>query len=271
MNFHTVVTHDTTFHADDVFAVAMLTQFHAGFNLIRTRDENILNYALLDPQIVVLDVGGQYEPEKLNFDHHQDTALPSAASLIYQHFNDRICPKPAQPYFEEFVSVIDLLDTNRGNIYGQLDALPAGFRTVDNLIKGFNRDVTDPTQQDKQFRLAVDFAVDIVKNEKHFALLRNRLETDYRRREILPNNVALLTEYHPDWKTKKDHVFAVMPHANGWQIQSRDTTIDKVPETISKCNGFIFRHGSGFMAVVKDRQVAVEFASSLTRHQPFLE
>ena len=99
--------------------------------------------------------------------------------------------------------------------------------------------------------------------KKHFALLRNRLETDYRRREILPNNVALLTEYHPDWKAKKDHVFAVMPHANGWQIQSRDTTIDKVPEAICKCNDVIFRHGSGFMAVVKDRQVAVDYASSL--------
>ena len=90
-----------------------------------------------------------------------------------------ICPKPAQPYFEEFVSAIELLDTNRGNIYGQLDALPAGFRKVDNLIKGFNRDVTDPARQDKQFRLAVDFAVDIVKNEKAFCAApeptRNRL------------------------------------------------------------------------------------------------
>ena len=115
MNFHTVVTHDTTFHADDVFAVAMLTQFHAGFNLIRTRDENILKYARLDPQIVVLDVGGQFDSEMLNFDHHQDIELPSAASLVYEHFKDRICPQPAQPYFEEFVSVIDLLDTTRDN------------------------------------------------------------------------------------------------------------------------------------------------------------
>lgn len=266
MNFHTVITHDTTFHADDVFAVAMLTQFHAGFNLIRTRDKDVLTYALSDPQIVVLDVGGVYDPRLLNFDHHQDTTLPSAASLVFHYFKNRICRHAGQPYFEEFISMIDLLDTNRNNIYGKLEQLPTGFRTVDNLVKGFNRDVTDPGIQDKQFRLAVDFAGDILKNEMHLALQRHRLEDKYRDRTILPNNVAILTEYHPEWKQKKDHVFAVMPHATGWQIQSRDTTIDKIPESIAACNGFVFRHGSGFMAVVRDRQTAIDFAASLPRH-----
>lgn len=266
MNFHTVITHDTTFHADDVFAVAMLTQFHAGFNLIRTRDKDVLTYALLDPQIVVLDVGGVYDPILLNFDHHHDITLTAAASLVYSHFKDQICVQAAQPYFEEFISVIDLLDTNRGNIYGKLENLPAGFRTIDNLIKGFNRDVNDPSTQDRQFRIALQFASDILKNEKHAALQRYRLERQYCDRDILPNNVAVLAEYFPDWKTKKEHIYAVMPHANGWQIQSRDTSIDTIPATISKCNGFIFRHGSGFMAVVRDKEVAVDFAKSLPLH-----
>jgi len=265
MKFNKVITHDTTFHADDVFAVAMLGMVNPDFRLIRTRDPEILKAGQNDPHTVVLDVGGIYDPAMLNFDHHQDVNLMSAAGLIYQHFQNDICPKKiAQLYFAEFINAIDMIDTNRDNIYGTWDILPTGFRNASSIISGFNRDVTDAGSQDARFGQALIFATVIIDNEIFAAQAKAAFETDYAQRDILPNNVAVFNTFFRNWKDKKDHVFAVMPHANGWQIQSRDTTIAKVPEWIEQCPGFIFRHGSGFMAVVKEKDVAVTFALTLT-------
>jgi uncharacterized UPF0160 family protein len=263
MRFNKVITHDTTFHADEVFAVAML--IHAGheFEVVRTRNAEVLAEAVSDPNILVLDVGGSYDPSMLNFDHHQDTELLSAAGLIYTNCKDAICPAQAQPYFTNFISSIDVMDTNRNNIYGVWSALPSGFRNTSGIIGGFNREVTDSDQQDGQFAKAVKFALTIIENEIHGALKKARSESEYALRTVLSNNVAVFDTYSAIWKSKGDHMIAVMPHANGWQIQSRDTAVATIPEGIADVGGFVFRHKSGFLAVVKDKEEIVAFAQGL--------
>ena len=54
----TVVTHNGNFHADDVFSIAVLKHLYPSFNLVRTRDK-----ALMDSADIVIDVGGQYDPD----------------------------------------------------------------------------------------------------------------------------------------------------------------------------------------------------------------
>lgn len=263
MGFTKVVTHDTSFPADEVIAVAMLKLAGFEFELIRTRKPDILAEAITDKNTLILDVGGDYNPEMLNFDHHQDRELQSAAGLIYEHYKNVLCPTDSQPYFERFISSIDAIDTNRDNIFGLLDTLPKGFRNTSSIIGGFNRDMTNHVEQNKQFHIAVNFAIAIVQNEIYSAIKKAKSEADYDKRTILPNNVAVFDEFSTVWKSKEEHIFAVLPHANGWQIQTRDTTIAIVPENISQYDGFIFRHLSGFMAVIKDKEVAVDFAGTL--------
>jgi uncharacterized UPF0160 family protein len=263
MNYLKVITHDTSFHADEVVAVAMLQL--AGFNvdLIRTRNPDLLTSSLADPEIAVIDVGGIYNPDMLNFDHHQDMKLQSSAGLIYNHYKDVICPVDAQPYFENFIASIDSIDTNRDNIFATWDLLPRGFRNASGLIGGFNREVTDAEVQLTQFGKALNFASQIIENEIHSAIRKAKSEAAYEQRIVLPNNVAVFEEYSSVWKNKKEHLFAVMPHANGWQINSRDTTLGQVPENVENCDGFVFRHKSGFMAVVRDKQIAMDFAGTI--------
>jgi len=263
MQFSKVITHDTAFHADDVMAVALLR--HAGFQFEVTRSRNpaMLADSLADPEILVLDVGGIYNPLMLNFDHHQDATMMSAAGLIYDQFKDAICPGEAQPFFGNFIASIDAIDTNRDNIFAVWNTLPRGFRNTSSIIGGFNREVTDAAIQDEQFQKAVDFTLEIIKNEVHKAVKKAKSEADYAKRKVLPNNVAVFDEFSTVWKEKNEHTFAMLPHANGWQIQSIDTTVAKVPENISDCDGFVFRHASGFMAVVKDKDVALAFAEKL--------
>jgi uncharacterized UPF0160 family protein len=91
-----VVTHNGTFHADDVFGVAVVALAHGGLDAIevtRTRDE-----AIIAAGDIVLDVGGVYDAAARRFDHHQQGAglrengLPYAAfGLVWKEFGPVIC------------------------------------------------------------------------------------------------------------------------------------------------------------------------------------
>ena len=61
-------THNGTFHCDEVLACFMLKQLpeYGHADIIRTRDPKVL--AKCD---IVVDVGGEYNPEKHYYDHHQ--------------------------------------------------------------------------------------------------------------------------------------------------------------------------------------------------------
>ncbi len=61
-----VATHPGNFHADDVFAVAVLRLALGPISLVRTRDEEQIASA-----DVRVDVGGRSDPATGDFDHHQ--------------------------------------------------------------------------------------------------------------------------------------------------------------------------------------------------------
>lgn len=62
----TIATHNGSFHADDVFGVAVLRLLHPGAALLRTRDA-----ALIDAADFAVDVGGVWDAARGRFDHHQ--------------------------------------------------------------------------------------------------------------------------------------------------------------------------------------------------------
>ncbi|MBX9635783.1 MAG: MYG1 family protein, partial [Magnetospirillum sp.] len=84
-----VATHSGTFHADDVFAYAILKAATGGqLELARTRDGEVLAQA-----DVVFDVGGTYDPQARRYDHHMrdkplraDGAPYSSAGLVWRDF-----------------------------------------------------------------------------------------------------------------------------------------------------------------------------------------
>jgi uncharacterized UPF0160 family protein len=112
----TIVTHSGSFHADDVFAVATLRLVlnDAEVNVIRTRDESVIAVGEW-----VVDVGGEYDPARQRFDHHQpgapvrENGLPYAAfGLVWQHVGAALCDSEAvaQRIEEKLVQPIDAGD-----------------------------------------------------------------------------------------------------------------------------------------------------------------
>ena len=90
-------THSGTFHGDEVLATLLL-KFHPKFLgsiVVRSRNPSILNQCDL-----VCDVGGEYNPTTLRFDHHmkeftetyenEHKIKMSSAGLIFKHFGEEI-------------------------------------------------------------------------------------------------------------------------------------------------------------------------------------
>lgn len=126
-----LVTHNGSFHADDLFACAtlslMLERRGEQFEVIRTRDEEIINNS-----DYVFDVGGIYDSEKNHFDHHQRGGAGkrengieySSFGLVWKHFGLALC--------DNNVSVWKIIDDK---IAAPIDAIDNG---IDLIIPRFN-------------------------------------------------------------------------------------------------------------------------------------
>jgi len=160
-----VATHNGTFHADDVFAYAMLRAATAGrLEIIRTRDGNRLSEA-----DVVFDVGGIYDRNARRFDHHmRDKPLRpsgepfSSAGLVWRDFGESavrtlIAGAPPEAVArivamvdQGLVRDVDLMDN------GAMTPTPGHFSTV---VEAFNATFAeDDRDEEAAFLQAVDLA-----------------------------------------------------------------------------------------------------------------
>jgi uncharacterized UPF0160 family protein len=87
-------THDGTFHADDVFAHAVLRAALGDVELVRTRDP-----ARIAEAEIVFDVGAVYDPAARRYDHHmrerplRSDGIPySSVGLIWRDFGIAALP-----------------------------------------------------------------------------------------------------------------------------------------------------------------------------------
>lgn len=62
----TIASHNGSHHADDVFGVAIMRAIFPDARIVRTRDATLISQA-----DVAIDVGGEWDPERGRYDHHQ--------------------------------------------------------------------------------------------------------------------------------------------------------------------------------------------------------
>jgi uncharacterized UPF0160 family protein len=167
-----IATHDGSFHADEVFAVAALMLLGETVEVIRTRDRDAL--ARADARI---DVGFRYDPATGDFDHHQrefdgvrDNGVRYASfGLIWREFGVRVCdgdPEVADAVDATLVQGVDANDTGQQLTESLVDgAYPL---TVNGVVGGFNArwdETLTPEQERLRFDEAVDLARGIVARE----------------------------------------------------------------------------------------------------------
>ena len=167
-----LVTHDGSFHADDIFACAtlslMLEKNNQSFEIIRTRDQEIMDRA-----DYVFDVGGIYD-EKLNrFDHHQiggagkrkNNIAYSSFGLVWQKFGIEVAGNEKTALFIERKLVIPVDANDNGiDLYKNnfLNILPY---TLQDVFATFSPTALEDMEKDKQFIKALVWAKEILMRE----------------------------------------------------------------------------------------------------------
>lgn len=167
-----VATHDGSFHADEVFAVAALQLLGEPIEVVRSRDPEVL--ARGDVRV---DVGFRDDPRTGDFDHHQrdftatrDNGLRYAAfGLVWREFGARICDgdqEVADAVDAVLVQPVDANDTGQPLTQSLVDGVHP--MTVNGIVGGFNArwdESLTPEQERERFDAAVALARGIVARE----------------------------------------------------------------------------------------------------------
>jgi uncharacterized UPF0160 family protein len=271
-----VITHDGVFHADEVFAIALLKEFVSPFLQIeRTRNPETIANALQDPTVFVLDLGLTFDPDNLNFDHHQNKGGQATNMLILNWLRetDRIENELAKE-LHTFMKGISDFDTNEGEIHQAFATInPRNeLRLVSHVVAGFNRNPTDVKEQRQAFSNALEFASAILQNEIHSANERIKAVKIWESKEKM-NNCLVFDEFCPIWKEKAKHTHitcAVMPTGANWSCLSIDSEKHPLPteQEIKELLGetvtdFVFAHKGRFTAGFLTKESAVKIGQTM--------
>lgn len=226
-----VGTHDGVFHSDEVFACAILHLAFDHIHVTRTRNMNVLNSL-----VILVDVGGEYDPEKERFDHHQrdfseyrENGVPySSCGLVWKKYGPQL-------YTSEIVNEIDK------NLIQHIDAHDCGHEltgsliegtsvgaTIASIISGFNPGWNDNNlDSDVQFDIAVDFAKEILRND--IRRINGRISARNTVNAFITSSTSddiLVMERFVPWQEqivgKHPYKFVVFPDTKGseWRVQA---------------------------------------------------
>ncbi|MDQ7075772.1 MAG: MYG1 family protein [Gammaproteobacteria bacterium] len=284
MNDKTIATHNGNFHADDVFSIAAFRLLFPSFKLVRTRD--LERIAKAD---IVVDVGGEYDPETGRFDHHQrggagerENGIPySSFGLIWQKYGLELCEgnqKVANAIDAGLVSTIDAIDC------GHVEGVSEGI-SLSQTIGMFNPTWQEKSHFDSCFDEAVEFASRVL--TRFIASANGGISA----KEIVAKaidhaedpRVIVLEKYTP-WKRtvqalSKEALYMVYPsHTGQWRVQAVPVELgsfenrkslptpwaglaDKELQEITGLGDAMFCHNGLFIAGAESFESAMKMAS----------
>lgn len=231
-----IVTHNGIFHGDEVIACAILKLYGEDrgkdIKVIRTRSKDILDNAIKDKETIVIDVGGQYNPELNNYDHHQkdfnhfresNNVKYSSAGLIWKHYGKKI-PNVTHRVWE-------IMDNN---IISAVDAVDNGINglssPISSVIAGLNLSWKDASVELEREAFFSALTVATLWLRAKIRTIEGDVEAeDYvHNATLLHDNKVLLLEQFVPWQNivcnnpKFNNVQFVIfkDKYNGWRIQS---------------------------------------------------
>ncbi len=279
-----VITHNGSFHADDVFGVATL-QLHFGtenVEVIRTRDE-----AVIATGDIVLDVGGVYDPERQRFDHHQngaparDNGIPYAAfGLIWKHYGEQVAGsrEVAEAIEKRLVMPIDAND-NGVSLFEQKYSEISPF-TIQDMMGLLKPVWNGEEEMDERFKAACDLAREILMRAKAHAAaevaeaeLARKAYEEASDKRVIVSDVELSAYFFID---QPEVLLVVYPDENGnWDATAvrkesgSFATRVQFPEAwrglrdseLAVASGIadaVFCHKAGFLFVAKSKEGVME-------------
>jgi uncharacterized UPF0160 family protein len=289
-----LVTHNGSFHADDIFAAATLILFlekeNKSFEIIRTRDEEIIKKGDF-----VFDVGLVYDSDKNRFDHHQiggagkreETGIEYASfGLVWKKYGAIVCNSADVANFldRKIVQPIDAGDNGMDLIELKTTIRPYFLQSFLKLFIPSWKNVDEESLL-VGFLEAVNFAKSLLRKEIDLALDYKegeaKVKEAYEKAE--DKRVVILDQKYP-WvdvaTTFPETLFVVFPRINDntWGAEGvfvglpsfekrknfpeswaglRDVDLEK--ET--GVEGAVFCHRGRFMVVAKTKEAILELVN----------
>lgn len=182
-----IVTHNGPAHRDEFLAIAVFMGMHdrEHYSFTIERREPTAQ-ELATESVCVIDVGGQYNPDVFNFDHHQDPNLPCAFTQVLEFLNCR----------EEFektygwAEVVDQLD--RRGPYATATDLNVAIETFFKLLS--------PIEQSLLYMFSQQTVV-----EEWLVELMRKIGEDINHKFHEEEERQRLLKYRADIKTVRDN------------------------------------------------------------------
>ncbi len=286
----TLITHNGKFHADDIFACAVI-QLHLDmqnetYTVIRTRDANQI--AVAD---YVFDVGGEYDAARNRFDHHQvggvgvrANGIPyAAAGLTWMHLGEYVAgSKEIAEYIDSYlIQPIDADDMGIDIVAPRMNVFP--FRIQEALYAFRPTWKEDIATEDPRFMDNVMFAKKLLERliavAKDMAEAQQRIQEAYNQAE--DQRMIVLDAYYPLEGLMVEVpklIYVVRPRDNDmWGVSAIKKSAfsfenkkdfpkewaglrDDAIAEISGVPDAIFCHTGRFLAVARSQKGAIELA-----------
>lgn len=145
-----VVTHDGCFHTDEVLACVLLDILFDNIELVRTRDEEILQSN--EEGMMIVDVGGRYDGVKY-FDHHQfpdennytvkwsdEHKIPlSSAGMVWKAYGKKVINKVFHTHSLNEYDLDDIHNKMYNSFFLEIDANDNGISQYSSEFSGKKR------------------------------------------------------------------------------------------------------------------------------------
>lgn len=164
-----IVTHDSSFHTDDIFAVAVMLLLYPDAEVVRSRDPEVHKNA-----DYVLDTGRVYDPGKGRFDHHmlggagvRENGIPFASfGLVWKEFGEKLAGGEAEAIIidRELIQPIDAHDN--GVIIAEYKFVGVRDYTIGDYFSSHLSSADEsPERLHEVFMTNVSIAQDVLKHE----------------------------------------------------------------------------------------------------------
>lgn len=252
-----IVAHPGSAHKDDFLAVCVLLSTLGQAEVFR---REATGEDLADPQTYVVDVGMEYDPERHNFDHHHDSALPCAFHLVMKHLGYH---DSAMLMFEWYshMSMMDVRGPHRTAEHLGVDTsiLFASSSPIDGYILARFSDLSSLDRRDRLYDLMKELGQDLIvmleQKRKRLARLKEeaRIVTVKQFKAIIStidDKPKLSMDRYLTFLNDKQVVMSITPSVRGagWEMLRLGDNRQVDFRLLADSSDVRFIHANGFVA-----------------------
>ncbi|MEM6997810.1 MAG: MYG1 family protein [Patescibacteria group bacterium] len=286
-------THNGPFHADDVFAGALLAFFYPQAEFVRTRDP-----AIMDECDIVFDVGGIYDPARGRFDHHmadfdehrENGVVLSSFGLLWREYGLEYCEGDEELAGKVEKTLVDPIDAvDNGQDLYKISDLEVHPFTINSIVQAYRPSELDSFDFDDGYSDAVGWAGFMLERVKLRA--KAKLEAERYTRSIMDDardaKYVIFDKHVPYSSVTDDYpqsLYALFPGTNKeWIIraaplekgstQNRKSLPeawrgleDKELEAVCGVAGAKFCHRAGWIAGANTKDAAIKMVELAIAH-----